>query len=44
MWNITGILCGMITKDVRCTSEITVRIARAKAAFKKKAVFTSKLG
>jgi hypothetical protein len=37
-------LGSMITDDVRCTREITARIAMAKAAFnKKKTLFTSKL-
>jgi hypothetical protein len=37
-------LGSMITNDVRCTHEITSRIAMTKAAFnKKKTVFTSKL-
>jgi hypothetical protein len=37
-------LGSMITNDARCTREIKVRIAMAKAAFnKKKTLFTSKL-
>jgi len=44
MWNIAGFLCSMITKDARCIREIKARTARAKAAFIKAAIFTSKLG
>jgi hypothetical protein len=36
-------LGSMITNDARCTREIKARIAMAKAAFKKKTLFTSKL-
>jgi hypothetical protein len=38
-----GSLGSMITNDARCTHEIYSRIAMAKAAFKKKILFTSKL-
>jgi hypothetical protein len=34
----------MITKGARCAHEIKARITRAKAAFRKKAPFTNKLG
>jgi hypothetical protein len=44
MWNISGILCGMITKDVRCTREVKARIGRAKAAFKKNGCFHQEIG
>ena len=33
MCNITGILCGMITKDARCIREVKDWIVRAKATF-----------
>ena len=36
-------LRSMITNDARCTREIKFRIARGKAAFNKKSLFTSKL-
>jgi len=36
-------LVSLITKDARCTQEITSRIAKEEAVFnKKKAIFTSK--
>jgi hypothetical protein len=36
-------MVNLITKDARCTQEITSRIAKEKVAFnKKKAIFTSK--
>jgi hypothetical protein len=34
-------LCSVITKDARCTPEIKMRIAMAKAAFSKKLPFTA---
>jgi hypothetical protein len=37
-------LGSMLTNDERCTCEIKSRIAMAKAAFYKRALFTSKLG
>jgi hypothetical protein len=43
MWKSSIILGSMITNDARCTREIKVRIAMAKAAFNKKTIFTSKL-
>jgi hypothetical protein len=36
-------LGSMITNDARCTQEIKCRIVKAKAAFNKKTLFTSKL-
>jgi hypothetical protein len=36
-------LDSMITSDARCTREIKTRIAMAKAAYKKRNLFTSKL-
>jgi hypothetical protein len=33
----------MITNDAKCTREIKYRIVKAKAAFNKKILFTSKL-